>query len=222
MLAALSGKTPDSAPQQFVTNLFDQYSSRFESDLINRLAYRVPTRLRELVSEHIQTTTRFARVIDLGCGTGLSGQAFHDIANYLAGIDISQKMLEQARGKEIYDELFWGDLCEQLQQLPGFYDMFIATDVMIYIGNLEPLFSIVSSKARPGAYFVFSIESLQDQDFTLQPTGRYAHASAYISRLAAASDFNGVAREKTGIRKENEAWIPGAIYMLQKKQPEPE
>jgi predicted TPR repeat methyltransferase len=100
--------------------------------------------------------------------------------------------------------------------------MFIATDVMIYIGNLEPLFSIVSSKARPGAYFVFSIESLQDQDFTLQPTGRYAHASAYISRLAAASDFNVVAREKTGIRKENEAWIPGAIYMLQKKQPEPE
>jgi predicted TPR repeat methyltransferase len=218
MLAALSGKTPDSAPQQFVTNLFDQYSERFEKDLTKRLEYRIPARIRELLSEYINAATRFTRVMDLGCGTGLSGQAFHDIADYLAGIDISSKMLEQARGKDIYDELFLGDLCEQLQQLPGVYDMFIATDVMVYIGNLEPLFSIVSSKAQPGAYFVFSVESFDEEgDFTLQPTGRYAHSSAYISELASVSDFTVLAQEKTGIRKEGETWIPGEIYILQKK-----
>jgi predicted TPR repeat methyltransferase len=217
MLAALSGKTPDSAPQQFVINLFDQYSDRFEKDLTKRLEYRIPARIRELLSEYINTATRFAKVMDLGCGTGLSGQAFHDIADYLAGIDISPKMLEQARGKEIYDELYLGDLCEQLQQFPGVYDMFIATDVMVYIGNLKPLFSIVSSKAQPGAYFVFSVESLEEGDFILQPTGRYAHSSAYISKLASVSDFTVLAHEKTGIRKEGETWIPGDIYILQKK-----
>ena len=217
MLAALSGKTPDSAPQQFVINLFDQYSDRFEKDLTKRLEYRIPARIRELLSEYINTATRFAKVMDLGCGTGLSGQAFHDIADYLAGIDISPKMLEQARGKEIYDELYLGDLCEQLQQFPGVYDMFIATDVMVYIGNLKPLFSIVSSKAQPGAYFVFSVESLEEGDFILQPTGRYAHSSAYISKLASVYDFTVLAHEKTGIRKEGETWIPGDIYILQKK-----
>jgi predicted TPR repeat methyltransferase len=126
-------------------------------------------------------------------------------------------MLEQARRKEIYNELILGDICEQLPQLTDLYNLIIATDVMIYIGNLEPLFSAVSRKALPGAYFVFSVESLQEQDFTLQPTGRYAHASAYISKLAAASGFTVLAQEQTGIRKEGETWIPGEIYILQKK-----
>jgi predicted TPR repeat methyltransferase len=216
MLAALRGETPDSPPHQFITNLFDQYSNRFETDLVNRLEYRIPSRLRELLAKHVPAGIRLAKVIDLGCGTGLSGQAFHDMADYLAGIDISKKMLGQAKGKEIYDDLFAGDICEQLQQLPDTYDLFIAADVMIYIGRLESLFSAVSSKSGPGAYFVFSIESQPEQDFTLQPTGRYAHSSSYISRLAAASDFTIVAQEQTGIRKEEDAWIPGEIYMLQK------
>ena len=216
MLAALSGETPDNAPKQFVTNLFDQYSGSFESDFVNRLEYRIPTLLRELFSEYITAGTRFSTAIDLGCGTGLSGQAFHDIVDYLAGIDISKKMLEQAKGKEIYDALLAGDLCEQLHQLPDLFNLFIATDVMIYIGNLEPLFSTVSSKASPGAYFAFSVESQQQNDFTLQPTGRYAHAAAYISRLAAASDFTVIAQKQAGIRKEGDTWIQGEIYILQK------
>jgi predicted TPR repeat methyltransferase len=216
MLAALSGETPDSAPQQFVTTLFDQYSNSFETDLVNRLEYRIPTRLRELFSKYIPGDTRLSKVIDLGCGTGLSGQAFHDIADYLAGIDISKKMIEQAREKDIYDVLIVGELCEQLQQLPDLFDLFIAADVMIYIGNLESFFSAVGSKANPGAYFAFSVESQQQNDFTLQSTGRYAHATAYISRLAAAFDFTVVAQEQAGIRKEGDILIPGEIYILQK------
>jgi len=219
MLAALTGNTPDSAPHQFVTNLFDQYSSRFETDLINRLGYRIPERLRKLFTEHTAPDTRLTRVVDLGCGTGLSGKPFRDIADYLAGIDISNNMLAQARDKEIYNDLFAGDLCDQLQQLPDSYDLFIAADVMIYIGNLEPIFRAVNSKASPGAYFTFSVESTEEQDFILLPTGRYAHASAYISRMAAVFDFTVTAREKVPIRKEGDDWIPGEIYLLQKKTP---
>jgi len=218
MLAALRGETPDSAPQEFVLNLFDQYSSRFDTDLINRLEYMIPNRLRELFAKHAPAGLRLAKAVDLGCGTGLSGQAFHDIADYLAGIDISKKMLDQARSKGVYDDLFAGDICDQLKQLPDCYDLFIATDVMIYIGRLEPLFSAVSARACPGAYFVFSVESEQEKDFILQPTGRYAHASSYIGRLAAASGFTVVAQEQTGIRKEDETWIPGEIFILQKNR----
>jgi predicted TPR repeat methyltransferase len=216
MLAALSGETPDGAPQQFVTNLFDQYSNSFEADVVNRLEYIIPTRLRELFSEFIPVGTRLSKAMDLGCGTGLSGQAFHDITDYLAGIDISEKMLEHARRKKIYNALHVGDVCGQLQQLPDLFDLFIAADVMIYIGNLEPLFNVVSSKARQGAYFVFSVESQQQNDFILQDTGRYAHSAPYISRLAAASDFTVIAQKEAGIRKEGDTWIPGEIYLMQK------
>ncbi len=217
MLAALSGETPESAPQEFVLNLFDQYSNRFEADLVNRLEYRIPGRLRTLLDDCLPAGTLLSGAIDLGCGTGLSGQAFRDITDYLAGIDISKKMLEQAQDKGIYDDLFAGDLCDQLQQLPGLYDLFIAADVMVYIGKLEPLFQRVSSKSRQGSYFVFSIELQQEQDFILQSTGRYAHQSSYISRLAVASGFTIVSQEQTGIRKEGDAWIPGEIFVLRKK-----
>ncbi|MBW2484382.1 MAG: tetratricopeptide repeat protein, partial [Deltaproteobacteria bacterium] len=105
MLAALSGETPDSAPEQFVTNLFDQYANQFDVDLINRLEYTIPARLRQFLSAHIPDSIRFAKVMDLGCGTGLSGQAFKDIAMYLAGIDISKNMMIKAREKDIYDAL---------------------------------------------------------------------------------------------------------------------
>ena len=117
----------------------------------------------------------------------------------------------------MYNALLLGDVCEQLLQSLDMFDLFIATDVMIYIGNLEPLFNAVTSKANPGAYFTFSVESQQHNDFTLQPTGRYAHSTAYISRLTAASDFTVIAQKQTGIRKEDDTWIPGEIYILQKK-----
>jgi predicted TPR repeat methyltransferase len=217
MLAALSGETPDSAPEQFVTNLFDQYANQFDVDLINRLEYTIPARLRQFLSAHIPDSIRFAKVMDLGCGTGLSGQAFKDIATYLAGIDISKNMLIKAREKDIYDELLAGDVCEQVLRLPDPYDLFIAADVFIYIGNLGPIFSAVSSKTSPGAYYVFSIESALKKDFILQSTGRYAHASQYIKKLAAVNDFTIIAQEKAGIRKENDSWISGEIYLLQKK-----
>ena len=218
-LAALSGETPDSAPQQFVTNLFDQYSSNFETDLVNRLEYRIPTKLRELLSGHLPAETRLSKAADLGCGTGLSGQAFREFTDYLVGIDISKNMLDQAREKGVYDSLLAGDICEQLEKAKDMFDLFIATDVMVYIGNLEPLFSQVNEKANPGAYFALSVESLEDQDFILQPTGRYAHATDYIKRLADQFDFTVMEHEETGIRKEGDDWIPGEIFLLQKKSP---
>lgn len=217
MLAALTGETPESAPHQFVTSLFDQYSNHFETDLINRLEYMIPDRLRKLVSAYTEAETHFARVVDLGCGTGLSGKPFRDIADYLAGIDISGNMLVQAKNKGIYDELFVGDLCDQLERLPGFCDLFIAADVFIYIGSLGSIFQAVSSKAAQGAYFTFSVEATDEQDFILQQTGRYAHNKEYISRVAAASNFTIITHEKTDIRKEGNAWIPGEIYLLRKK-----
>ena len=216
MLAALSGETPDSAPPQFVTTLFDQYSSNFETDLIDRLEYKIPTLMRELFSQYIPNGTCLPKVIDLGCGTGLSGQAFKDISDYLAGIDISRNMLKQAKEKKIYDDLFLGDLCEELLKLTDSFDLFIAADVMIYIGNLETIFKTVNNKSSPRSYFIFSVESNQQNGFTLQPSGRYGHSSAYISKLASMNDFIVIEEEQTKIRKEDDTWISGYIYLLQK------
>ena len=215
-LAALSGKTTDSPPREYVINLFDQYSSNFETHLINKLEYKVPFLLRKLLSKHLPDDIRLSKAIDLGCGSGISGQAFNDIVNYMAAIDISRNMLEQAKTKKIYNDLYLGEICEVLPQLPDLFDLFIATDVMIYIGKLEQIFSAVNIKANPRAYFVFSVESQQKEDFMLQQSCRYAHSSTYIRKIATESDFSVIAQKEIGIRKEDDVWIPGEIYILKK------
>ena len=43
--------------------------------------------------------------MDAGCGTGLCGPMFRNISSYLAGIDLSQRMIDRARAREVYDSL---------------------------------------------------------------------------------------------------------------------
>src|SRR6267154_1542095 len=59
--------------QVHVRRLFDQHAPRFDQSLLQHLDYRGPQLLFAAVSA---VRTRFATMLDLGCGTGLSGAAF--------------------------------------------------------------------------------------------------------------------------------------------------
>ncbi|MGO8659116.1 methyltransferase domain-containing protein, partial [Rhizobium ruizarguesonis] len=48
----------------------------------------------------------FKRLLDLGCGTGLTGGALRDLCEDMTGIDISEKMVEIAHEKDLYETLF--------------------------------------------------------------------------------------------------------------------
>ena len=48
---------------------------------------------------------RFGTMLDLGCGTGLAGEAFRPHVDWLEGVDLSPGMIAQARKKTIYDRL---------------------------------------------------------------------------------------------------------------------
>ena len=45
----------------------------------------------------------FGTMLDLGCGTGLAGVAFRPHVDWLVGVDLSPKMIEEARRKALYD-----------------------------------------------------------------------------------------------------------------------
>ena len=45
------------------------------------------------------------QVMDAGCGTGLCGPLFKNLSSHLAGIDLSQRMIDRARDRRIYDHL---------------------------------------------------------------------------------------------------------------------
>jgi predicted TPR repeat methyltransferase len=152
-------------------------------------------------------------VLDLGCGTGLSGVALRSLARQLTGIDLSPRMLARARERNLYDCLMEGDLVEVLAGQAASYDLVAAADVFVYIGDLEAVLASVRQALRPGGWLAFSIESLAAGEYRLLPTGRYAHAPAYIEALARRHGFERVTEQAVTLRVEQGRPVAGQLQV---------
>ena len=213
-LAALGlAPPPDAMPQAYVAALFDGYAPRFERSLVGRLAYAAPAQI--VAALDAVRPVRFARAIDLGCGTGLMGEAVRDRVDHLSGIDISAKMIGVAEEKQIYDSLFVGDATAHLaNETTAAFDLVLAADVLPYVGDVAPLFTAVASRLAPGGVFAFSGERHDGTGFALGDTLRYRHSTTLIRAAAEASGLGVQALEDTTIRKERGVPVPGIVAVL--------
>src|SRR5690606_39249945 len=112
--------------------------------------------------------TRFPRVLDLGCGTGLCGA--HLRANllmrddHLCGVDLSPAMIEQAKKCNVYSALHVADLHEFLEADQTTWDLVVAADVFNYIGPLDRVFAALRKRLASGAWLAFTTESTEEND----------------------------------------------------------
>ncbi len=214
MLGALTSADATGSPESYVRDVFDNYSPHYEQSLVVQLEYCVPATIRQLLDESPDVNNRYAQGLDLGCGTGLSGQAFVDIIDALDGIDLSAKMIERAEAKNTYRRLYVGNIVSFLQSLQQSYDFYLAADVFAYVGDLAETFALLRSHAHPGTLFCFSTEACAGTGYRLQPTGRFAHAPAYIRELAGQTGWTVARSRRISLRKEKGAWVPGDIWLL--------
>ena len=217
VLAALTGEQTDRPPDDYVRHLFDDYAERFDEDLVGNLGYRVPALLREALARLPDMPAAFAEVLDLGCGTGLSGQAMRDIAGRLTGIDLSAGMVAKAEARGIYDRLETGELADFLAADDGRYDLVLATDVLVYVGELRPLFAALSPRSAAAALVCFSTELAENGDVVLQETGRFAHGAGYIARLADEYGYDVLLADPINVRQGKDGPIAGELYVLKKR-----
>ena len=217
MLAARTGSNRDSAPRGYVRDLFDSYADNFEKNLTDELGYNSPDLLREIAGKLLGPGQLFKRGADLGCGTGLVGSCFRDIANHMIGIDLSAKMLDKATEKGVYNELHCGDINEFLDDYDGSFDLLVAADVLIYLGDLAPFFKSVDNRVDPNGYLLFSVEKLVGPGMRhLQASGRYAYSREYLWGLAENYGFLVEVCREVGLRKEKGQWLKGSIFALRK------
>jgi len=218
MLAALSGETTAAAPRDYVEETFDAYAGRFDRHLTERLQYTVPKVLQGMVAAVVGDGQAVERMLDLGCGTGLAGEAFRPLVRQLHGIDISAGMLAQAEAKKLYDMLEREDIAVWLESCNQSYDLVIATDVFVYIGCLDRIFAALGRCVAPGALLGFSIERCDEgRDYRLRPSGRYAQSPGYIERLAAEHGWTILEHRRHGIRREEGEWIDGDLFLLRRR-----
>jgi predicted TPR repeat methyltransferase len=170
----------------YVRHLFDQFSADYDTRMIGQLAYAAPQILRDLAAMVIPGRENLA-ILDLGCGTGLAGAAFRPLAARLDGVDLSPAMIEKARARGIYDDLAVGDL-ESVLDTPGAdYDLILAADTLVYLGDLAAVFQGAARRLSPDGCFLFTVEKADGAGFELGPKRRWRHADAYLRTAAAAA-----------------------------------
>lgn len=223
-LAALGqADVPEQPPASYVERLFDDYAARFDAALVDGLGYSIPEKLAAMIFAH--APDGFASAIDLGCGTGLLGERLRQRVSYLKGYDLSRGMLAKAEEKGIYDQLGQADLALPLgqgglplpdPQLPR-ADLVTAADVLMYFGNLEPVFETAAAIAAPGALFAFSVEEgAIDTDWQLQPSLRYRHGEPYLRLLCQRFGFEVVVMERSPIRRDGDKTITGLLTLARR------
>ena len=166
MLAACSGRdVPARASDAFVEATFDSFAGSFDAKLA-KLLYRAPALVVELLARSGVEASNELDVLDAGCGTGLCGPLLAPYARRLAGVDLSERMLAQARAREVYDELIKGELTDYLRASAGMFDAIVAAERAL----------------RPGGHVVFTVEEQLESGYSLSVNGRYRHARQYVER----------------------------------------
>ena len=90
-------------------DLYDRWADTYDTELIDENDYAQPRRCAEMLSRYL--ADRGAEILDIGCGTGLSGAALSEAGYRIVdGCDFSPGMLAKARETGLYRRLFEADL----------------------------------------------------------------------------------------------------------------
>jgi predicted TPR repeat methyltransferase len=194
----------------YVRHLFDQFSADYDSRMLGPLAYAAPQILADL-ADLVMPGRDGLSVIDLGCGTGLAGQVFKPRAARLDGVDLSPAMVEKARARGIYDALTVGDI---ETALAGTYDLVLAADTLVYLGDLAPLFRAVAAHLSGDGYFLFTTEAKDGEGFELGPKRRWRHSETYLREEAAKAGLSIAGLVAASPRTEANQPVPGFAVAL--------
>jgi len=120
----LLDKAYDRKNMHEVAALYGEWAATYDDELKNN-SYVAPQLGASVFATYVRDLD--ARILDVGCGTGLVGHALmtHGYTN-IDGLDLSTEMLNQARDKGCYEQLFQADLTAVIDVADACYDAAIS------------------------------------------------------------------------------------------------
>lgn len=222
--AVAHGKTPSTQPRNLVSELFDDYAETYDIHMVRGLQYRVPERVAEILRD-AYPDRRF-NLLDLGCGTGLIGvylqHVIGRIEGALIGVDLSEKMIEQAARHGIYARFHQVNVLDALEATPAdHYEVITCADVLIYVGDLVPVIPNAARILKAGGHFLFSCEAAGEDEADLvlrQKSNRYAHKASAVERQCREAGFDEVTVEHLpALRTEDGESLAGFLVTARKQ-----
>ncbi len=218
-LQALTGEgVPERASDAYVQRVFDGFAQSFDAKLA-MLDYRAPELTSGCVQRLAGAPARTLAVLDAGCGTGLCGPLLAPWARRLEGVDLSPRMVERARARQVYDELAVAELVAHLNARPaGALDLIVSADTLCYFGRLDEFAAAAARALAPAGALVFTVESHDDADaqpdYRLHDHGRYSHRRRYVEGSLRAAGLEPVEMQAVVLRMEARepvhGWLVGA------------
>ena len=136
--------------------LYRDWASTYDQHLEQDLHYIAPGLIADMLAEALPD--RAARILDVGCGTGLVGAylAGHGFSA-IDGLDFSPEMLTRAEDKGCYTQLVEGDLNSVLEIPSQIYDGAIScgtfTHGHVQANALEEIFRVL----KPSGLFACTV-----------------------------------------------------------------
>jgi predicted TPR repeat methyltransferase len=214
LIAAVAGEKLERAPRDYVVAYFDRFAETFDKQLVDILQYRVPERLLTMVAA---TGKILPRALDLGCGTGLAGPRIRAGRTRLVGVDLSPGMLAKAARRGVYDALIEAEMVGFLERTAERFDLVLAADALVYLGEVEAFFRAAARATVPGAILAFNIETTSRGPYRLLPCGRFAHSLRSVLAKAAPW-FACRATRRAFQRIEAGRRVYGAMALLERRE----
>ena len=218
ILLARLGFQPRTASPHYVRALFDGYAEDFDHHLMVELSYKVPNLLVETLGERLRGGAPV--IADLGCGTGVCGPLVARYAEELVGVDLSPKMLDVAAQKKCYNALVESEVVDFLRENPESIDICLAADVLVYFGDLDAPLAAAYAALQENGLFAFTVETVSNSRWTLTRTGRYAHSTDYVMRLARSLGFEKITCKREVLRSQSDKPVWGTVWLLKKTRPQ--
>ncbi|WP_346363470.1 methyltransferase domain-containing protein [Bosea sp. (in: a-proteobacteria)] len=213
--------------ENFSGALFDGYAERFDSHLVGTLQYQAPALLKEALARfcaQIGRPLRFETAYDLGCGTGLMGEAIRAEVGFLAGCDLSPRMIAKAQaktregGSPLYDKLATAGLTAFLASRPDTSaDLVIAADVFVYLGDLAPCFHQSARVLKAGGLFAFTVQSHDGEGIAVGQDRRFAHAEDWVREALVEAGLKPVLVEPQSTRIDRGQPVPGLLVIAERR-----
>jgi predicted TPR repeat methyltransferase len=150
---------------------YDDWADTYDTDL-DMNDYRTPGRCAAALAAHLDDLD--APILDFACGTGISGAALKDAGfTTIDGSDISDGMLEKARAKGAYRDLYRVDADAGLSTGDRSYRVIAAVGAIgAGAAPVENIDAAIESLPQ-GGLFVVSLNdhTLEDPQFEKRLTG---------------------------------------------------
>ncbi len=183
---------------------YGKWAQTYEAE-ISQNGYVTPMRCATALATF--ATDRDLPVLDVGCGTGLSGLALKTAGfSHIDGSDLSAEMLVKAKSREgLYKNMWQVDPDNPFPFEKGAYAIMTAVGVLAISHAPPEMIDQVLEKLPAGGLFVFSLD-----DHTLGEPGYEQRIMEHIDCGSAALMFRELGPHLPGIG------LNSVVYVLQK------